>query len=317
MKRLIETNLGPRSAGAIAFGHWLGRKYDGQDIVAIHVAPAERSSLGQRDYHGTGSRGERAHATARASVERWRGPRVFDRVLVLEDDDPAKVVERVGEELDFDVLVVGRVGASDGWSLVNLGRTTRNVLGAMSSPVLVVPPDFDTTTLDHGPIVVGVTPDEAAASAVWFSRHVARVLGLPLQLVHVLAPPQVVPLGTVDPAVSFAMASVPPEAILDRGHARMASWVRDQGLEQIPLRIEVGDAVQQLTAVAGELDATMIACGSHQHSWPAQVFGTSVAARLAAHAKRPTLTVPVGHEPHPKPARSREVARAEGEGMMP
>ncbi len=316
MKWLIETNLGPRSAGAIAFGHWLGRKYEGHDIVAIHVAPQDSATLGHHDYPGTGARRDRARATARASVEHWRGPRVFDDVLVLEDDDPAKVVERVAEQLKFDVLVVGRVGPTDGWSFVNLGRTTRRVLGAMPSPVMVVPPDFDTSGYGDGPIVVGITADDAAASAVWFARRMARVLGLPLQMVHVVPPPQVAPLGTVDPAVGFALASTSQRTASQQGDPRIAAWIREQGLQELALRIEIGDPVERLMAVAADVDATMIACGSHEHSWAAQLLGTSVASRLAAHAKRPTLAVPLGHAPHTAPVMSSELARAEGEGMV-
>lgn len=316
MKWLIETNLGPRSAGAIAFGHWLGRRDDGHDIVAVHVAPESETQRGERAYPGTGSRANRAQATARASVERWDGPRVFDDVLVLENDDPATVVERVTASLDFDVLVVGRVGPADGWSLVNLGRTTRHVLGAMPSPVMVVPPDLDTTGMGRGPIVVGVTADEAAASAAYFCRHLARVLGLPLQLVHVVPPPQVAPMGTVDPAVGFALSSASRVDITERGTQRISSWIREQGLHDVPLRVEIGDPVEQLMSVAADLDATIVGCGSHEHSWAAQLLGTSIASRLAAHAKRPTLAVPVGHKPHTVPSRSPDLARAEGEGMV-
>jgi nucleotide-binding universal stress UspA family protein len=316
MKWLIETNLGPRSAGAIAFGHWLGRRYlDRQDIVAIHVAPKAAAPLGRRDYHGTGSRGARVRATVRAKVEPWRGPRVFDEVLVRENEDPARVVQDVAEQPDFDVLVVGRVGASDGRSLINLGRTTRRVLGAMPSPVLVVPPDLDVGELDHGPIVVGVTPDEAAASAAHFCRRLARVLGLPLQLVHVVPPSEGIRPAAVDPAVGFAVVSASRRTAAERGAAGIEGWIRAQGLQELPLRIESGDPVEVLMSVGTELGATILACGSHEHSWAARLLGTSVASHLAAHADRPVLAVPVGYVSD-VPAPSPDVARAEAEGMV-
>ena len=134
--------------------------------------------------------------------------------------------------------------------------------------------------------------DFSSASRAAFSRAVveARNRKAPLLILHALAP--VVPVvgeGYVSPAAYEQMSSAArawAQKKLDRAVARAkTARVRARGL------LREGVAHEQIVRVARARHAKLIVIGTHGRTGLARFFLGSVAARVAATAPCPVLTV--------------------------
>ena len=134
--------------------------------------------------------------------------------------------------------------------------------------------------------------DFSSASGTAFSRAVAEAKSrkMPLLILHVLAP--VVPVvgeGYVSPAAYEQMSAAArawAQKKLDRAVARAkAARVRAGGM------LREGVAHDQIVRVARARHARLIVMGTHGRTGVARFFLGSVAARVAATAPCPVLTV--------------------------
>jgi nucleotide-binding universal stress UspA family protein len=134
--------------------------------------------------------------------------------------------------------------------------------------------------------------DFSSASERAFSRSIAeaKTRKAPLLILHVLAP--IVPVvgeGYVSPAAYQEMSTASrawAQKKLDRAIAKArAARVRTRGL------LRDGVAHEQIVRVAKARHAKLIVIGTHGRTGVARFFLGSVAARVAATAPCPVLTV--------------------------
>ena len=134
--------------------------------------------------------------------------------------------------------------------------------------------------------------DFSSASGTAFRRAVAeaRARKAPLLILHVLAP--VVPIvgeGYISPAAYEQMSSAArgwAQKKLDRAVAKAkTARVRPRGM------LREGVAHEQIARVAKARHAKLIVMGTHGRTGVARFFLGSVAARVAATAPCPVLTV--------------------------
>lgn len=122
-------------------------------------------------------------------------------------DDPSPVQEVVdgpavavlceaADRISADVIVIGAHGMS-GVGRMFFGSTTEGVLKKADHSVFVIPdawtpPRSDTRDLSGlGPVVVGIESTTSAVAAAHAGRTLARLVGAPLELHHVVPPPSV------------------------------------------------------------------------------------------------------------------------------
>lgn len=72
---------------------------------------------------------------------------------------------------------------------------------------------------------------------------------------------------------------------------RYAEDLRERGIE-VSTRVELGDPVEDILAVAHEIDAAMIVMGTHGRTGLAHLLIGSVAEKVMRKSRRPVLTVP-------------------------
>jgi len=134
--------------------------------------------------------------------------------------------------------------------------------------------------------------DFSSASGIAFRRAIAeaRTRKAPLLILHVLAP--IVPVvgeGYVSPAAYQEMSTASrawAQKKLDRAVAQAkAARVRTRGL------LRDGIAAEQIVRVAKARHAKLIVIGTHGRTGVVRFFLGSVAARVAATAHCPVLTV--------------------------
>jgi len=134
--------------------------------------------------------------------------------------------------------------------------------------------------------------DFSSASGIAFRRAIAeaRTRKAPLLILHVLAP--IVPVvgeGYVSPAAYQEMSTASrawAQKKLDRAVAQAkAARVRTRGL------LRDGIAAEQIVRVAKARHAKLIVIGTHGRTGVVRFFLGSVAARVAATAPCPVLTV--------------------------
>ena len=149
-------------------------------------------------------------------------------------------------------------------------------------PTLLLPTDFS----------------QCARDAMKLAARIAPSLGADVLLLHVTQlPPGLVEGSEIRPMPDAEPVEV-TRYIRDASLAeleRYAEELRGGGLE-VATRVELGDPVEDILAVAAEEDASMIVMGTHGRTGLAHLLIGSVAERVIRHSERPVLTVP-GHFP--------------------
>jgi len=183
----------------------------------------------------------------------------FDAETKVVLGDPATCLDEAAYEHDAELLVVG-AGGHTGLAAALAGSVSQRLASASAYPVVIVPPDagelFPEQPESDGTIVCGFDGSEESRRAL----RVARRLGDRLDL-------EVVPVF-VDPARGW-----------DDAHP-------------VPLRVEVGDPVDELRYRASRDHVRLLAVGSRGRGPVRRAFLGSVSAELAASAPRPVLVVP-------------------------
>lgn len=141
------------------------------------------------------------------------------------------------------------------------------------------------------PILVAVDFEEASRRALLTAQTIGRSLGAPIALVHVYRLPlytypalEAVPLP---PPITFA-----PELAAASGKA-LSALAASYGISPDLTFIREGDPADEILAAAAELDARMLALGTHGRRGLAHVLLGSVAEQVVRRSRVPVLTVRV------------------------
>jgi len=215
-------------------------------------------------------------ASERSAMPTWLESLVADTTYarfsasVVEGEDLALVIaEQVaatpGSVVCMATHARGPIGS------VALGNIASQVLRQVDVPVLLVGPHCSADAPRHGPMLVAYDGSSAAAAVLAPARRWAHACGLPIVLVHAYHPLDVPsaehPLDAVRPAFDFLG--------------------REITLEVVPSSFP-GGAIRDL---AHELDASVIALGSHGRTGAASVVMGSVALWVTRESPCPTLVV--------------------------
>ncbi len=141
------------------------------------------------------------------------------------------------------------------------------------------------------PILVAVDFEEASRRVLLTAQTIGRGLGAPIALVHVYRLPiytypalEVVP---VPPPIAYA-----PELAAAAGKA-LATFAETYGISRDLTFVREGDPADEILAAAADIDARMIAMGTHGRRGLSHVLLGSVAEQVVRRSRTPVLTVRV------------------------
>ncbi len=278
MRWIVGTDLGPRSAGALALGAWLREHSNPVSVVHVLEGPPR---IGEAvDAHIVAG-----VAAVHAHLRALGLDGVIDEVQAIPDGTPELGLAAAIGTAAANGVIVGRASPRAGAFAVRLGRSARRLLRQLPAPIMVVPPDLDIATLGAGPVVLAtcLRDDSNAAGAV--ARRLADDLARPLLVIH------------VDPALVLAdsrlSSGMPmPEELRPRTHADLEAWIAARGLGPAQALLLEGDTVERVLACARDQAAPLVCCGSRRLGLIERIFGTSVGTELARLADRAVLVVP-------------------------
>ena len=258
MKVILACDDGSRAAArAIEWASRLGRERD----VLLKVVSATR-----------------AEAAVDAGDQ-------LDRIIVR-DAHPAATILTTAEEVDADLIVVGRRG-SGGFPSLPIGTTAHSVAAASDRPTVIVPAvDADTDRTLVRSVVVGVDglPGSADA-ATWAARQLPAA--------------RFVAVHALELAPSFVqIADEPGGELYERAHARalqlMNEWwvrpLRDAGVS-FDTVVEDGGPAEVLLSVAARMSADLVVVGRRDHHLLRGTLG-GVSQRVLAYSPCPAVVVP-------------------------
>ncbi len=250
---------------------WLTDRIGG-DLVVVHVVEESTAEV---------------HEFASAVENRLGAGR---EVRVVEGE-PAETLLEAAEDEDAAFLVIGSRGQG---SLASglFGSVFRQVAAGAGVPVVVVPPGVTEPSageLVEPSIVCGVDGSEHALAAAQVAQRLAGALGCRLLLVHALMD------VTATAAYLGARASNPPLSGQADARERQAAQIVGDALARTGDGgtgvVEAGAPWDVLEAVADrEASWLLVVAARGAGAVRSALFG-SVAARLAAGARRPVVMV--------------------------
>jgi nucleotide-binding universal stress UspA family protein len=252
---------------------------DGTDFSFRAMPVAERFATAfDADLHAF-TTPQTLDASERSAMPAWLESLVADTryprftASVVDGDDPAlAVVEQVGATPGSVVCMAtharGPIGS------VALGNVASQVLRQIAVPALLVGPHCAEQAPRHGPLLVAHDGSVAADAVLTPARTWAHACGLPIVLVHVYHPLDVPtaehPLDAIRPAFDFLGRETTVEVVAS---SFPAGAIRD---------------------LAHELDASVIALGTHGRTRAASVVMGSVAVWVTRESPCPALVVRPG-----------------------
>jgi nucleotide-binding universal stress UspA family protein len=209
----------------------------------------------------------------------------FERIVVR-DAHPAATILATAEEVDADLIVLGRRG-SGGFPSLPIGTTAHTVAASSGRPAAIVPSfDADADEPLVRRIVVGVDGLPGSGDAVtWAARQWP---GAQFTAVHAL-----------ELAPSFVQIPDDPSTDLyDRARARslqlMQDWwvrpLRDAGVSFDTI-VEDGGPAEVLLSITTRMSADVVVVGRRDHHLLRGTLG-GVSQRVLAYAPCPTVVVP-------------------------
>ena len=233
--------------------------------------------LSTQDLEGVGTHGLReqlereAQAILDGVVMAAEGTGVSCTTQLVYGDQPHQEIIATAEELDADLIVLGRRGKR-GLARFMVGHATAQVAGLAPCPVLMVPRAAE---LWQRRILLASDGSAAAADAEALAIDLAQLCQLPLTLVSVTSPSH------------NAERKATAQGTLDRLMIR----VQAAGLEGEALLAE-GRPEEVVVATAASRGADLIVVGSHGRTGLKRLLLGSVSERIMGLAQGPVLIVP-------------------------
>ncbi|MFD8014620.1 universal stress protein [Streptomyces sp. NPDC058955] len=200
------------------------------------------------------------------------------------------------------LLVTGSRGHG-GFASLLLGSTGRALAARSPCPLVVVPHEARTASLDSGPeagrILLGLHPEETPDEVVAFAFETAGLRGVPLEAMTALPLPPNPSTLVAAPSPAFQMP--PPLPLADDTEDLLAEARRVQRTRLRPFAerwpgvelvrtVAPGDAAGLL--VDASADAALLVVGRHHRHRIAELLVGSVAHAVLHHAACPVAVVP-------------------------
>ncbi|MFE5797380.1 universal stress protein [Streptomyces sp. NPDC056503] len=200
------------------------------------------------------------------------------------------------------LLVTGSRGHG-GFASLLLGSTGRTLAARAPCPLVVVPHEARTASLDSGPgagrVLLGLHPEETPDEVIGFAFESAALRRVPLEAVTALRLPPNPSTLVAAPSPAFQMP--PPLPLADDTEELLAEARREQetrlrpfaarhpAVELVPT-VAPGDAAGLL--VDASADAALLVVGRHHRHRIAELLVGSVAHAVLHHAACPVAVVP-------------------------
>ncbi len=285
---LVGMDLQATSAGALRYAAWVHEQGAGAvTLRALHVVEQLEQHYAVR--LGLHPKERLLSLTTEAAQDTLRQAgleQCFGEVDVVPGGAADEVLDQQRGRAQAVAIIVGRQGpVRDGFP-PRLGRVARHLLRHASGPVVVVPPELDVARLD-GPVVLATDLGPASVAAAKFAKERAEQWNRPLCVVHV-----------VPPIDGGALSFLPGQASEGARRARylqkrtgLERWIREHELGEVDSELPVGNAVEQLLAVARR-GSPLVVCGARRLSWVQRRLEASHATVLSSHAAVPVAVVP-------------------------
>jgi nucleotide-binding universal stress UspA family protein len=211
---------------------------------------------------------------------------------------PGRGILNYAAEVGADLIVMGTHGRHGADRLVH-GSSSEYVLRRATCPVLLVPPTAASRNLIGGRVVVAHDFSPPAATALVGGRMMARTLGMPLDVLHVVEVTYVPsPFGPVAAPIDY-------EALREKSIRLLAAVTAGEPYAR-PVAT-IGNPVSELVEYGREKSAGLIVLGSHGRRGVSRLLLGSVAEGVARRAPCPVLIVPASRHVE---ASDRPAARA-------
>lgn len=197
---------------------------------------------------------------------------------------PSSTLRELGQEADL--FVVGRRGHSELAGLL-LGSVSGRVAAKAAVPTAVIPKDWDSTSHQDGPVVVGIDEGSGSDNAVRYAVELANTLQVGVNMVHVWGPPDPYLYGTAwmePPLDEWEKDAVD----LVRGVAE--PWQRKYPEVQIRADAIHGQVVVELVSAAQA--GQVLVVGGRRISPMHGALSGSVMYGVLFHANCPVIVVP-------------------------
>lgn len=164
-----------------------------------------------------------------------------------------------------------------------------------------------TTTIKK--ILVPVDFSEGSKAALDLAATFAKTFGATLELLHVWAPPTMVPM----PLVVVTSAAEQPMSLEELARTTAGTQMKDlveplrkQGLE-VHARVAIGTPAREIAELAGLGHFDLVVMGTHGRGLLGHALLGSVAEKVVRHAPCPVMTVrmPAAHASHAVPSHKR------------
>jgi nucleotide-binding universal stress UspA family protein len=290
MKWIVGLDLNPHAHGVLQLTRWLERTSgapEGERFVGVHVLEEEHLRAVLRTHH-MDEVTQAARAAADTLLEREGASASVRELDVVQDVEAEDGLEAARERHAADAIIVGRRAGREGHGFFRLGRVCRRLLRDLPVPLVITPPDLEATQLGDGPIAVLTKLTDDSAGAGHFAQALARRLGRPLAVVHVVADHASFLSGYLAGHSDEAMQREARE----RGEKALTAWIASAGLTADPAVVLQGGIVERTLEFADEHRVPLFVVGSRHHSAVEQVVDTSVARELAAASRVPVVVVP-------------------------
>ncbi|WP_049928575.1 universal stress protein [Halopiger goleimassiliensis] len=258
----------------------------GATIQLLYVADTNKPSLTQ--YGGSvvdvlERDGEDVLADARERATSQAVPVTDD---IVQGDPREAIVDAAAPDL-VDLVVLGTHGR-DSLEKYVLGSVTEHVVNACEIPVLAARTGEDASQPHpYDDVLVPTDGSETARQALEVAAEIATYYGATLHLLSIVDEPA---LG-----VAVGSSSVREQLKADARErvADDASIVRQAGVDEVETTVETGAVPETVRSVATDVDADLIAMGTHGRTGLDDRFLGSTTERVLRTAPVPVLTVGV------------------------
>ncbi len=291
MKWIVGLDLRSSGDGALRFATWLARTARPagfERFLGVHVL--DEGLLGPiLEERSAEEIMQAARSFARELVARAGAAEAVPDVKVLQSVRADEGLETALLEEGGDVLVVGRRAPRGARSLVRLGSVARRLLRSPPAPVVVVPPDLGPADPGEGAVLALTSLSPESAAACRFGAEVARRIGRPLAVAHVVARAE-------DSGAEF----LPPDTRerlggghREQGERELASWMATWGIEAESAVVLQGNAVEEAVELGLRLGSPLLVTGSRGLSVAARAVLPSFSSELASSSPVPVAVVPL------------------------